>query len=232
MTTKRCAQIVLPLILALTFATAGPAQEKSVKPGINESWKSSDIEPLVNRLEAESREIFQHRSDLAAITGPLAGSAIADIGAGSGFMALEFARLTGPQGKVYAVDINPTMMENVARLARKAGIGHLETVVNGERSVELPEASVDLVFICDTYHHFEYPQDVMASVRKALRPGGQLVVVEFHRVEGESENWVLQHVRADKDVFIREIEQSGFRLTNVHEPSFLKDNYVLRFVRE
>lgn len=229
MTTKRCSHVLLAALLSFGLAQA---QQQSVKPGINESWKSSDIEPLINRLESESREIYTHRSDLAALTGPLPGAAVADIGAGSGFMALEFARLVGPQGKVYAVDINPAMMENVAQLARKAGFRNLETVVNSDRSVELPDASVDLIFICDTYHHFEYPQDVMASVHKALRPGGQLVVVEFHRVEGQSENWVLEHVRAGQEVFTREIEQSGFRLVNVHEPSFLKDNYILRFVRE
>ena len=232
MTAKRPAHSVFLILMALTLCAAPLAQEKSVKPGINESWKSSNIEPLINRLESESREIYQHRFDLAAITGPRPGTAMADIGAGSGFMALEFAKLIGPQGKVYAVDINPVMMEQVTKLARQAGIENLETVVNSERSVELAAASVDLAFICDTYHHFEYPQDVMATVRQALRPGGQLVVVEFHRVEGESEDWVLEHVRADKDVFIREIEQSGFRLSNVHQPSFLKDNYILRFVRE
>jgi predicted methyltransferase len=86
---------------------------------------------------------------------------------------------------------------------------------------------VDLAFVCDTYHHFEFPQKTMASIHRALRPGGRVVVIDFHRIEGISSDWVMEHVRAGQEVFRKEIEAAGFRL--VEEPKFLKENYCMIF---
>ncbi len=207
----------------------GDAPEQSVKPGINERWKSTDIAPLVASLEDEGREIYSQREALAALTGPRKGSVVADIGAGSGFMSEIFARLVGPEGKVYAVDINAGLMEHLARDAKEKGIANLETVVCGERSVNLPAESVDLMFICDTYHHFEYPKSTMQSIYEAIRPGGEIVLVDFYRIEGTTPAWLMEHVRAGEEVFTQEIVDGGFELINQHYPANLPQNYVLRF---
>jgi len=203
--------------------------EKSVKPGINKSWRSSNIEPLIKRLESESREIFAQSDLLAAVAGPLEGSVVADIGAGSGFMSQLFAKLVGDEGKVYAVDINAKMMKHLADAAKKKNVHNIQTVVCTDKSAMLPANSVDLVFICDTYHHFEYPRNTLASIYKAVRPGGQLVLVEFQRIPGVSRKWILGHVRAGEQVFTDEIVSAGFELINAHYLPQLKENYVLRF---
>ena len=97
-----------------------------------------------------------------------------------------------------------------------------------DTSVELPENSADLVFICDTYHHFEYPLRTMTSIRKALKPGGRVVVVDFHRIPGKSSEWVLGHVRAGKEAVIQEIEEAGFKQVR-EEKELLKENYLVVF---
>jgi SAM-dependent methyltransferase len=89
---------------------------------------------------------------------------------------------------------------------------------------------VDLVFICDAYHHFEYPQDTLASLRQALRRRGKLVLVEFHREDGRSSEWILRHVRAGQAVFEAEIASAGFR--KVRQSGFLRDNYLVVFEKE
>lgn len=213
---------------------AGPgfAAEQSVRPGINDRWMSADIAPLVETLEGESREIYRNRAALAALVAPPRGADVADVGAGSGFMSEAFARMVGAGGKVYAVDINPVMMQHVAEQARANGLTNIETVVCGERSVDLPRASVDLVFICDTYHHFEYPTSTMRSIHAALRPGGQLVIVDFDRIPGVTRPFLLEHVRAGREMVTREIEASGFELIGAPEAPFLAENYVLRFRRD
>jgi SAM-dependent methyltransferase len=212
-------------------APDGLAAETSVKPGINDSWKGDDIDPLVGRLESESREIYTQRRLIGAVVGPPPGAAIADVGAGSGFMTHLFSRLVGPEGKVYAVDINATLLGHIAEGAAERGLANIETVLGTEKSVELPEGSVDLVFVCDTYHHFEYPRNSLASIHRALKPGGQLVVVEFERIPGVSRDWLLEHVRAGKEVFREEIEAAGFRLLAEHDLEELEENYILRFER-
>lgn len=214
---------------AVLAQQAAPAQEKSVKPGINERWRSADIKPLVETLETESREIYHEREALARLVDPKPGMAVADIGAGSGFMTELFAKMVGVSGRVYAVDINPKLLEHIARRASLAGVNNIQTVRNHDTSTELPAHSVDLVFLCDTYHHFEYPKAMLASMHKALRPGGQVMLVEFHRVAGKSSEWILEHVRAGQDVFIKEFMDAGFELVTQHESPVFKENYILRF---
>ncbi len=224
-------RVLKGFLIVIVVALAGllVAQQRTAAPSLNDFWKGKDTRPLVDRLEEENREIYRERATLAAVVGPRTGSVVADLGAGSGFMVNEFSKLVGPQGRVYAVDINPDMLQRIADGAKAASIGNVETITCPEDSTNLAENSVDMVFICDTYHHFEYPVQTMASVRQALRPGGQLVVVDFNRVEGVSEGWMLEHVRAGKDVFLREIEQAGFELINEHYLPVLAENYILRF---
>ncbi|MEZ4292101.1 MAG: methyltransferase domain-containing protein [Myxococcota bacterium] len=111
---------------------------------------------------------------------------------------------------------------------RSAG---LQVVEGTERSVELPPDSVDLAFLCDVYHHFEYPTHSLESLYRAVRPGGALVLIEFHRIPGVTSDFLLEHVRAGQDVFTREIEAAGFVLDRELPLDGLEDNYVLRFVR-
>jgi predicted methyltransferase len=91
----------------------------------------------------------------------------------------------------------------------------------------LPPESIDLAFMADTYHHFEFPRDMLGSIHRALRPGGVLAVIDFRRSPGTSNAWVLNHVRAGRDQVIAEIEQARFRL--IDEPVVLRANYFLRF---
>ncbi|MFK8113055.1 MAG: class I SAM-dependent methyltransferase, partial [Rubripirellula sp.] len=107
--------------------------------------------------------------------------------------------------------------------------GNITTVLCSDRSIHLPPNSLDLVFICDTYHHFEHPQSTLESIRRALKPGGQLVVIDFDRIPGESREFILGHVRAGKSVFKSEILEAGLHFVEeVEVPSF-KENYLLRF---
>jgi predicted methyltransferase len=95
----------------------------------------------------------------------------------------------------------------------------------------LPPASVDLVFICDTYHHFEYPQKTMASIHRALRPGGRLIVVDFERIPGRSSGWTLQHVRAGRETVLEELKTAGFGSPERLLADDLVDNYMVRLTR-
>ena len=222
------ALLALAPLAGLAQQAAGP-QEKSVKPGINDRWRSSDIKPLVETLETESREIYHEREALARLVDPKPGMAVADLGAGSGFMTLLFAKMVGVSGRVYAVDINQKMLERVSQLAAQDGLKNIQTVLDNDTSTELPANSVDLIFLCDTYHHFEYPKAVLASMHKALRPGGQVVLVEFHLVQGKSPSWMFEHVRAGQEVFTKEFVDAGFKFVTEHESPFFKENYILRF---
>ena len=221
---------LLVFLVAGVLVTGGAlavGQEASVNPGINDSYKDPDPGEAVQRFETESREVYAHRERIVAAAKVRPGMAVADVGAGRGLFTRLFAKAVGEEGKVYAVDIAERFLRHIEKTAEAEGLTNVETVRAAADSVELPVESVDLAFVCDTYHHFEFPLKTMASIHKALRPGGRVVVIDFRRVEGESSDWILSHVRAGQEVFRAEIESAGFRL--VEEPDFLKENYCMVF---
>lgn len=224
--------LVLSLLFAACHGTPPPPAEASVKPGINKDFldPALDVAKYEQRFEGESREIFAQRARIAGLLDLKTGMDVADVGAGTGLYTFMFAPKVAP-GTVYAVDIAPRFIDHITDAAAEKHLTNVKTVLCSERSAEMPAASVDLIFVCDTYHHFEFPHETLASLHEALRPGGELVVVDFIREEGVSSPWILGHVRAGLDVVRQEIESAGFVFERREPVPFLKENYLIRFKR-
>lgn len=227
----------LPALLVVLFSgCVGPGSdvgtEQSVKPNINTSFldPNLDVDKYVKRFETESREVFAKRSAIARACGMSAGQAVADVGAGTGLFLDFFARDVTKEGRVYAVELAPKFVERLKKRSVARNQPHVEVVQCTERDVSLPAASVDAVFTCDTYHHFEYPSATLASIHRALRPGGTFVIVDFERIPGKTRKWLLDHVRCGKEQVIREVTGAGFELVE-EVPLGFKENYFLRFRR-
>lgn len=222
--------ILTALLLTLFSAVA---QDKSVKPGINDKFLDPKlkVEEWTEKFETESREIFHQRQNIIDNLGLKAGMQVADIGAGTGLFTLPFAEAVGKTGKVYAVEIAQGFLDHIRTRAEKAAITNIQPLLCTERSTNLPEASIDLAFICDVYHHFEFPRESLASLHKAIKPGGELVVIDFHRIAGVSSEFVMGHVRAGQEVFEEEIKAAGFEKTG-EVKGFLLENYFVKFRRK
>lgn len=240
--TNRPLAILIVLLLAGWLLRTGgvcrPVEaERSVHPGINREYQNPDIPRWMGRFESESREIYEHRDRIVAdvLAGPrglaLARGeiAIADIGAGTGFFSMLFGTAVGSHGRVYSVDIVPEFLELIRERSEKEGLNNIATVLCSERDVRLPPESIDLAFVCDTYHHFEYPRSTLASIFRALRSGGELVIIDFHRIEGVSRPWILEHVRCDQQTVIEEVIAAGFEPDESPDADYLEENYFLRF---
>jgi predicted methyltransferase len=93
--------------------------------------------------------------------------------------------------------------------------------------VKLAPNSIDLAFICDTYHHFEYPFKTMSSIHQALRRGGRVILIDFKKIKGVTPESVMKHVRAGQKTVTKEVVSTGFRVAG--EPLTLKENYCLVF---
>jgi tRNA A58 N-methylase Trm61 len=160
-------------------STGTAVAEKSVKPGINSEYLKPDlnVSNWVERFEKEGREIYDHRQKIVAAARIRSGSVVADIGSGTGLFTPMLSAATGPKGKVYAVDIVPNFLKLIEERSTQAGLRNVQTVLCTERSVELPPNSIDSAFICDVYHHFEYPQQSLASLHRALRRNGEVFLI-------------------------------------------------------
>jgi len=200
---------------------------------INANYKDPDLQVSVwvDRLEVEGREAFDFREQIVDSIGLLPGQAVADVGAGTGLFEPLLAARVGAEGTVYAVDIVPKFIEHIASKAAENGLTQIETILSGDRSTRLARDSVDVVFVCDAYHHFEDYEAMLTSIHQALKPGGKFVLVEFDRVEGESPQFTLQHIRASKEQFTAEIEANGFRFTEEISIDGMETTFIRHFER-
>jgi predicted methyltransferase/intracellular sulfur oxidation DsrE/DsrF family protein len=210
------------------LALAVAAQEKSVKPGINDQFKAPDAKEFREKFEVESREVYAQREKIVAACKLEPGMVVADVGAGTGLFTRLFAGEVGRDGQVYAVDIAPKFLEHVLKTSREAGLRNVTPVLCDQDSANLPPNSVDVAFVCDTYHHFEFPERTLLSLHRAVKPGGRLVVVDFHRIPGKTSERMLNHVRAGQEVFEKEIRSAGFEKTG-EVKGLLKENYFVTF---
>ena len=200
-------------------------------PRINERFNDPDPGDWAQRFEGESREIYARRSDIVAASGAKAGMTVADVGAGSGFMAMLFAKQVGAGGRVIAAEISRPFAAAIAQRAKNEGVQNLTTVIGTQAETGLPAGAVDIVFTSDVYHHFEQVAGTLASIKRALKPGGRFIVVDFQRIPGVSSQSTLDHVRAGKETVIEEVVAAGFRLREEVTSLGLKTNYYLIFER-
>ena len=222
---------LFPLFCLLGLVTGrgvcAEAQEKSVRPGINDPFRDPDVEDFIGKFEIESREVFTRRAEIVAACAIQPGQTVADIGAGPGLFTRLFSPKVGVNGRVLAVDISRKFLDHIEATTRQAGLRNVETRLCQPDSTGLPPHSVDVIFICDTYHHFEFPTKTMQSAFDALKPGGRMVLIDFRRVAGKSTDWVMTHVRGGQEVFEAEVTAVGFQ--KVKEPLPLKENYLVVF---
>jgi ubiquinone/menaquinone biosynthesis C-methylase UbiE len=224
---SRLLALSAPLLLAWAPGRL-PAQDAGAPAELNRPFQAPDVAGFAARFETESREVFANRDAIVASLGLKPGMAVADVGAGTGAFTLPIARAVGASGTVFAADISPEFVRHIAERTEKDGLANVVPVVCTQRSARLPARSVDLVFLCDTYHHFEHPADSLASIRKALRPGGSLVLIEFDRHDGASD-FIKNHVRATPAEISREIEAAGLQRVETPPIPGLKENFVARF---
>ncbi len=184
-----------------------------------------DSKAYIATLENPERDAEQKPQEVIAAMGVKEGEAIADIGAGSGYFAFRFARHVGASGRVYAVDINSDMILYMNRYIRDHKLKNVVTVLSAPDDPLLMDASINRFFICNTWHHVENRTQYIALMKKILKPGGQIIVIDYQKKElpvGPPPEMKLAREDA-----IREMESGGFKLVKEH--TFLPYQYFLVF---
>ncbi|HMD48762.1 MAG TPA: class I SAM-dependent methyltransferase [Bryobacteraceae bacterium] len=214
----------------LLSAACALAQQPSITPtakALNKSF-DADASQWTERFEHEGRAIYDKRVEIIDAMNLKPGMDVADIGAGSGLMSRLIAQRVAPNGTVYAVDIAKNMIDHIAEVAQKENIPNLKPVLGDPKSPKLAPNSVDVICIIDSYHHFEYPTDMLAEINKALRPNGMLMLIDFKRINGVSRDYILNMVRAGEGTFTDEFLNAGFELVDKRDDMF-PENYLLKF---
>jgi arsenite methyltransferase len=213
-------------LAALIFLPAYLAAQNPGKLTPEEMHKlHQDSKAYIALLEDPQRDAYQKPHDVIMALDIKEGESVADIGAGSGYFAFRFAHHVGDKGKVYAVDINPDMIVYMNRRIRDMQLKNIETILAVPDDPLLMDASIDRFFVCDTWHHIANQTQYLGLMKKMLKPGGQVIMIEFHKKELPVGPPV--EMKIAREDLVRQMETNGFKLAKEH--TFLPYQYFLVF---
>jgi len=204
----------LVCIAVLGAAAAASAQLVAIPPAPTH-YMGREIAQTMHYTGAPwlVRESRQREEDCRLLIEALAikpGQTVCDIGCGNGFYTLEIARLVGPQGTVYAVDIQPEMLRMLAHRAAETGLANIRPILGSPIDPRLPAGELDLILCVDVYHEFSHPAEMLARLRESLATDGRLVLAEFR---GEDPAVPIKPLhKMTKAQVCKELEPAGFRL--------------------
>jgi len=159
--------------------------------------------------EGFGRDAWQQPEKVVQSLAIKPGDRIADLGSGGGYFTFRLSRAVGPTGKVYAVDVDRDMLEDLAERAKKDGYGNIEKVLGKFDDPSLPESGVDLIFTSNVYHHIDARPKYFADATKYLRPGGRIAIVDFN-----GKHWSATFIGhySPVELIKKEMDEAGYRL--------------------
>ena len=187
--------IVFSILIGSSFFVYEPTNRQSNniyqyralhdRDGIGKFYLGREIAKVMGHqeflwLERPSREVEEQPSQVIEALNLQPTDIVADLGAGSGYFSFRIAEKV-PQGQVFAVDIQPEMLDIIDFLIEESSELPVKTILGSETSANLPQSSIDLALMVDTYHEFAYPQEMMQSIFDALKPQGRVVLVEYRK---------------------------------------------------
>ena len=184
-----------------------------------------DPKAYMAMLDAPARDAYQKPHEVITVLNLKPGEFVADIGAGSGYFTFRLARHAGDTGRVYAVDVSPDMIVHLNRRIRDLKLTNVVTILAPPDDPLLADASIDRFFICDTWHHIENHDRYLALMKKMLKPGGQVVMIDFKKAS--TPVGPPMEMRIDRDDLVKEMAKNGFRLEAEH--TFLPYQYFTVF---
>jgi ubiquinone/menaquinone biosynthesis C-methylase UbiE len=216
-----------PMLLAasLLLSVAASAQNTPPRSPEEMSHLHRDTKAYIAMLEGPARDAYQKPDEVVLALGLKPGETVADIGSGSGYFTLRLARAVGETGHVYGVDIDPDLVRYLNRRIRDSGMRNVQTVLSEPDDPLLPDRSIDRFLIVDTWHHIENQERYLALMKKLLKPGGQIVMIDYQKRElPVGPPMTMKIARTD---LVRQMLDNGFRLVKEH--TFLPYQYFLVF---
>jgi len=215
---------VLFALAVLAGALAAQDTRPASRPANRDPHGPADVDRYIRVLENPERDAWQRPDEVVAALRLHPDAVVADLGCGPGYFTRRLARAV-PRGFVFAVDVEPAQLDRLNERLREEGIRNVVPVLATVDDPRLPPGVLDLLFVCDTYHHFEDRETYLPKLRRALKPEGRLVVVDFHKrplpVGPPPEH------KLAREVELEEVEAAGFVL--LEEPTFLEYHYFLVF---
>ena len=219
--------------MLLLAAAATAALSAQVASQANSGYQTqAQRESVAKGLADPARDEKQKPGELIREAGIRPGMTVADVGTGIGYMLPFLSRRVGPEGKVIAEDIFDDFLAGAKQRVETARLSNVTFVKGTDTDPKLPEGALDVAMALDVYHHFDYPDKMLAALHKSLKPDGRLVIVEYYkRQEAMPGGRALTHIRLDMPDMIKEIEANGFHLISEKE-HIPNSQYMLVFTKK
>jgi ubiquinone/menaquinone biosynthesis C-methylase UbiE len=187
----------------------------------NKSYKTKEgRDKVAATLDDPHRDGRQKPDELVAAMNIKPGMTVADIGTGTGYMLPFLSKAVGPKGKIFGEDIQTDFLDR----AKAKNVPNVQFILGTTTDPKLPPNSVDIALVLDVYHHFDYPDKMLAAISSALKPGAHLVIVDYYKSASPSPG----HIRAERDDVAKEIESNGFHLLSKRD-HIPQTQYMLTF---
>jgi len=207
---KKLTLLTLAVAGALAAQVAGPANAGYKTPEGRKQVAASLADPARDQSIRPGQLMFE--------IGLKPGMTVADVGTGIGYMLPFLSKRAGDTGRVFAEDIEDDFLSMARQTAESQGLTNVTFVKGTTTDPKLPEGGLDIVLVLDTYHHFDYPEKMLAAIHKSLRPDGKLAIVEYYkRPEAMPNGRALTHIRLDMPDLIKEVEANHFHLIEEKE---------------
>ena len=213
--------IALVLIPAVWQAPPAPRMPNAVW---QRQYGEKSAAEMAARFESASRPVYRYRVAIVDLLELEPGMAVADVGAGSGFVARLIATAVGPSGRVFATELEPKMVAYMAERARAEALANFTAVQGKADATGLEPGSVNAVLMTDAFSFFDRPDEMLRSTAAALKPGGMLVIVDLPR-EGQG----AATTGVDADDVVRAAKRAGFERKD--EITLVPGQYAIRFVK-
>ena len=184
-----------------------------------------DSKAYIAYLEDPQRDVYQKPHEVIMALGLREGETVADIGAGSGYFTFRLASHVGEKGRVYAVDTSPDMILHMNERIRDMKLRNVVTVLSAPHDPLLIDGSIDRFFICDTWHHIQNQAQYLGLMKKMLKPGGQVIMIDFQK--RELPVGAPMEMKIAREELVQQMESNGFKLVKEH--TFLPYQYFLIF---
>lgn len=198
-------------VLNLSAQEAPPALTEYLGRQIAQTMHWKGAEWLMRRVREQEEGPSKMREQLLVKSGMV----ICDMGCGNGYHTLPLAQMVGEKGKILAVDVQPQMIEMLRQNIERQGLKNIEPIQGLYHDPKLPPNTCDLILLVDVYHEFSHPVQMLTSMRAALKPEGQLVLVEF-RAEDDTVPIKPEH-KMTKDQITKEMNANGFELKRQYD---------------
>ena len=210
--------------LVLTFAISAALAWPQVASKANENYKTKEgRDGVAKTLDNPNRDKSQKPEEIIAALDLKPGMGVADIGTGTGYMLPFLSKAVGPTGYVLGEDIAQDFLERAKARITSENLANTKVRLGTERDANLP-SGLDVELVLDVYHHFDYPDTMLASLARGLKQDGRLVIIDFYRKDR------ADHIRLEREDVIKEIESNGFRLT-ANRDKIGNNQYMLTFVK-